>query len=170
VSFERGLQRLLDGIELELARRGRPHAVPLVQMAPSATLRASDADRDAVAGRLHEAAVEGRLEPEELEERLHAALRARTYGDLRRLVADLPANPAPWAGRGTGVLPTVRLVFGVAVRIAVVLAAVAAVVAFAVFMTASWVLWAFVFVALRSRRVYRHGSAAWCPPHPRRVL
>ena len=50
-------------------------------MAQPSYLRASDADRDAVAERLRRAAVEGRLQPEELEERLHAALRARTYGD-----------------------------------------------------------------------------------------
>jgi hypothetical protein len=136
----------------------------------SATLRASDADRDAVADRLHKAAVEGRLEPEELEERLHAALRARTYGDLRRLLADLPAAPATWPSRSTGVLPTAGLMLGVAVRIAVVLVAVAVVVAFAAVMTAWWVLWAFVFVALRARRIGWNDSAAWRPPRPRRVL
>jgi hypothetical protein len=139
-------------------------------MARSATLRASDADRDAVADRLHKAAVEGRLEPDELEDRLHAALRARTYGDLRRLVADLPASPTKRSSRGTGVLPTTRLLVGVAVRIAVVVAVVTLVVAFAVFMTAWWVLWAFVFVALRTRRMCWNGSAAWRPPRPRRVL
>jgi hypothetical protein len=138
-------------------------------MARSATLRASDADRDAVADRLHTAAVEGRLEPDELEERLHAALRARTYGDLRRLVADLPATPAKWSSHGTGGLPTARLLFGVAVRSAAVVAVVAVVLAFAVFMTAWWVLWAFVFVALRTRRMCWNGSAAWRPPRPRRV-
>jgi hypothetical protein len=60
-------------------------------MARTSSLRASDADREAVAERLREAAAEGRLEPDELEDRLHRALRARTYGDLGRLVADLPA-------------------------------------------------------------------------------
>ena len=65
------------------------------EMARTSTLRASDADRETVTTRLHQAAVEGRLEPEELEERLHLALRARTYGELRRLVADLPAKAAP---------------------------------------------------------------------------
>jgi uncharacterized protein DUF1707 len=136
-------------------------------MARSATLRASDADRDAVADRLRTAAGEGRLEPDELEERLHVALRARTYGDLRRLLADLPAKSS---SRGAAVLPTARLLLAAAVRIAFVLVAVAAVVTFAAVMTAWWILWAFVFVALRARGSCWNGSAAWRPPRPRRVL
>ena len=61
-------------------------------MARHSSLRASDADREAVTERLRQAAGEGRLEPEELEDRLHTALRARTYGELDRVVADLPAK------------------------------------------------------------------------------
>jgi hypothetical protein len=54
-------------------------------------LRASDADREHIADRLRDAATEGRLTPDEYEERLHGAYSARTYGQLDRLVADLPA-------------------------------------------------------------------------------
>ena len=65
------------------------------------SMRASDADRDAVTERLREAAGEGRLEPDELEERIDRALRARTYGELARLVADLPRPPnPPWRRPG----------------------------------------------------------------------
>ncbi|MFK8846873.1 DUF1707 domain-containing protein [Streptomyces sp. Ac-502] len=53
-------------------------------------LRASDADRDRIAGILREALAEGRLQMEEFEERLTAAYQARTVGALRPLVADLP--------------------------------------------------------------------------------
>ena len=63
-------------------------------MARHSSLRASDADREAVTERLRQAAGEGRLEPDELEDRLHATLRARTYGELDRVVADLPAEGA----------------------------------------------------------------------------
>jgi hypothetical protein len=56
------------------------------------SLRASDADRDAVIGRLRDAAGEGRLEPDELEQRVGGALRARTYGDLAGLLVDLPGD------------------------------------------------------------------------------
>jgi Domain of unknown function (DUF1707) len=58
-------------------------------------LRVADADRERVAERLRRAAGEGRLAPEELEERLEMAFAARTEGDLAPLVADLPAEPPP---------------------------------------------------------------------------
>jgi Domain of unknown function (DUF1707) len=70
---------------------GSASAVPLREMPRTASLRASDGDREAVTERLREAAGEGRLEPEELEDRVHAALRARTYGELDVVLADLPA-------------------------------------------------------------------------------
>jgi hypothetical protein len=53
-------------------------------------LRISDADRHRVAELLREAAGEGRLEVEELDERLEAAYAAKTYADLVPLTADLP--------------------------------------------------------------------------------
>jgi hypothetical protein len=56
-------------------------------------IRIGDADRDRAAERLRRAAGEGRLSPEELEERLEAAFGARTEGDLAPLVADLPPEP-----------------------------------------------------------------------------
>jgi Domain of unknown function (DUF1707) len=53
-------------------------------------LRASDEDRDRVVEILRVAAGEGRLSAEELDERLGAALTARTSGELTPLTADLP--------------------------------------------------------------------------------
>jgi Domain of unknown function (DUF1707) len=61
-------------------------------------LRAADADRERIAERLRQAAAEGRLTPDELEERLEVALSARTYAELDGLVGDLPrreAEPPP---------------------------------------------------------------------------
>ncbi len=60
-------------------------------------LRASHADRDRVVEALTIAAGDGRLTPAELDERVEAALTARTLGDLAVLTADLPeeAGPAP---------------------------------------------------------------------------
>jgi Domain of unknown function (DUF1707) len=54
-------------------------------------LRASYADRDAVVEQLRVAAGDGRLTPEELDERLGAALTAKTYAELAALTSDLPA-------------------------------------------------------------------------------
>ena len=61
-------------------------------------IRVSDADRDHVAGRLRDHFAQGRLTPDELDERLSAALSAKTVGDLRQVMVDLP-EPAPVAPR-----------------------------------------------------------------------
>ena len=61
-----------------------------------AQMRASDADREAVAGRLREAHAEGRLTLEEFQERLDTTYAARTHGDLVALTRDLPStSPVP---------------------------------------------------------------------------
>jgi DUF1707 SHOCT-like domain len=59
-------------------------------MVRRSALRASDADREYVAGRLQTAAAEGRILAEELEHRLETTFAARTYGELHAVVADLP--------------------------------------------------------------------------------
>lgn len=56
-------------------------------------IRISDADRERATARLREHFAEGRLTSDELEERITAALSAKTYGDLRAVMADLP-DPA----------------------------------------------------------------------------
>ena len=55
-------------------------------------LRASHDDRDRVVELLRVSAGDGRLTAEELDERLEQAMTARTYGELAKLVADLPAQ------------------------------------------------------------------------------
>ena len=115
-------------------------------MARTSTLRASDADREAIAAQLHKAAVEGRLDADELEERLHLALRARTYGDLRRLVVDLPAQPA----RGRSSLAP--LAFVIAARVAVALVLVVVAIAVIVATAMWWLAWLLVWMVLSGRR------------------
>lgn len=56
-------------------------------------MRISDDDRHRVAEVLREAAGEGRLDLEELDQRLEATYAAKTYGDLVPITADLPALP-----------------------------------------------------------------------------
>jgi hypothetical protein len=55
-------------------------------------LRASHEDRDRVVELLRVSAGDGRLTADELDERLELAMTARTYGELAKLVADLPAD------------------------------------------------------------------------------
>ena len=60
------------------------------------SIRVCDADRDRVTAQLRDHFAAGRIAPGELDERLSAALTARTFGDLRRIMADLPGPvPAP---------------------------------------------------------------------------
>jgi hypothetical protein len=56
-------------------------------------LRISDEDRHKVADLLREAAGEGRIDFEELDERLEATYAAKTYADLVPITVDLPAHP-----------------------------------------------------------------------------
>lgn len=68
-------------------------------MPPDPGHRASDADREAVSGLVRDAAAEGRIGMDELDERLSAVWTARTYGELALTTADLPVNlPAVLAG------------------------------------------------------------------------
>ena len=60
-------------------------------------LRIGDAERDAAAADLGEHYAAGRLTLEELNERLDAAFSARTFGQLARIMADLPGpGRLPW--------------------------------------------------------------------------
>jgi hypothetical protein len=65
-------------------------------------MRASDQDRDAVVQRLQQAFAERRLDDDEFDERMRAALTARTSADLDLLTGDLPA-----AAPGSSTAPAV---------------------------------------------------------------
>jgi Domain of unknown function (DUF1707) len=89
-------------------------------------IRVSDADRERITSRLREHFAEGRLTSDELDERVSAALNAKTFGDLRPLMADLPepvpapprashprpAGPPNWVAhrRGPRLMPLLMLV------------------------------------------------------------
>ncbi len=59
--------------------------------------RASDAEREAAADVLRTAASEGRLDTDELDERVGQVYAARTRGELATLTHDLPAPSTPAA-------------------------------------------------------------------------
>ena len=64
---------------------------------PAAQMRASDADRERVAEILHTAAAEGRLDLDELGERLALVYQAKTYAELEPVTRDLPVVGVPAA-------------------------------------------------------------------------
>lgn len=65
--------------------------------APNPALRASDAERERTATQLRDHFAAGRITSDELNERLDAAYRARTVGELDALQGDLPPLAAPHA-------------------------------------------------------------------------
>jgi len=83
-----------------------PPARPGPGLAPG--IRVSDRDRDGVAQILQAAFAEGRLDDDEFDQRMRAALTARTGADLGKLTADLPAamtspvSRAPASARAPG--------------------------------------------------------------------
>ncbi len=84
-----------------------PSGQPEPESPNSAGIRASDQDRDAVVQRLQIAFAERRLDDGEFDDRMRAALTARTSSELDVLTADLPADapgrsapvPGPKSGR-----------------------------------------------------------------------
>jgi hypothetical protein len=146
-------------------------------MAQRSSLRASDADREEIGERLRRATAEGRLHAHELEERMAAALRARTYGELDAMVADLPRDRIARGDRGGrgDVTRWVRPAMVLAVAIPVALVAVALVIAAVVFVLsgvfAVWMLWMAIgwwFFGHRHHRRHRGGPPAGFAP-PRRA-
>jgi hypothetical protein len=79
-------------------------------MASGSGIRVGDAEREAAANSLREHYAAGRLTMEEFQERLDAALTAKTDLDLAKLTEDLPSTngyAAPWPpnASATGIQP-----------------------------------------------------------------
>ena len=71
----------------------------------ASTMRTSDAERQRVAEFLRDACGEGRLTPEELEDRLDALFAGATVADIAVLVRDLPGGAAVIPRLGRGAVP-----------------------------------------------------------------
>jgi hypothetical protein len=94
---------------------------------PSPGLRASDADRERVAEALRRHHLDGRLDTDELQERLGRCYAARTGAELAALLADLPAEEErPRAAHASRGWPAGAIVAGV-LLVLVALATVGAV-------------------------------------------
>ena len=97
-----------------------------------AQMKASDSDRDAVVSDLGEHFQAGRLTAGEFDERTGRALAARTWGELRDLLADLPATQPgprasasrsltarPWRSPGRLAPPPIAVLAGIGIAVAV---------------------------------------------------
>jgi len=134
-------------------------------------IRASDAERERVVTFLRDHALAGRLDSDELEERIGLAYSARYVGDLERLIRDLPRRdvPAPHRRRPPRrqrnhqptpalILAGVALLFITGVPM-IILAALLAVVAVVVGL--SFVLGPFLLVALVILHRRRRPPVRW---------
>jgi Domain of unknown function (DUF1707) len=142
-----------------------------------AEMKASDSDRDAVVSDLSEHFQAGRLTAGEFDERTGRALAARTWGELRDLVADLPAaRPAPQAPAGTSLSARPRPSGGRLAPPAITALAGIGITA-AVLVNVTYGRWGFTWLLLsvllivrrltRYPRAARHWSDA-APPQPHR--
>jgi Domain of unknown function (DUF1707) len=133
---------------------------------PAAEMRASDADRDAVLSDLSEHFQAGRLTHEEFDDRAGRALAARTWGELKDLLRDLPSTrpgpQAPVAAASSAARPAQPSGRGAPAPIAV-LAAIGIAVAVSVGITHS--IWGFLWIVLALfivRRLIRCAGTAGC--------
>jgi Domain of unknown function (DUF1707) len=78
-------------------------------------VRASDREREVVVETLRANAAAGRLDADELDERLERAYAAERRADLVPLVADLPSAPAPRRRPSPRALPAYSPVIAIAV-------------------------------------------------------
>lgn len=119
-----------------------------------------------MAERLRSAAIEGRLLAEELEERLAAALTARTHGELDALVADLPQ---PRSRRHRGGIPVPRTGPEIALAVVLAMLAVVVLIGLALLVAGVFFLWGFwiVFGLIFFGRGHRQGWGPRSLPGPR---
>jgi hypothetical protein len=114
---------------------------------PAGPTRVSDADRERVAELLRDHAAAGRLDTQELEERLERAYAARYGSDLQAVLAELPPAPAPHVRAPRPHVTAAPLLP----------LAIAALVALAVVTSTWWLLWLIwpIVIVLGPRRHYR---------------
>ena len=140
------------------------------------SIRVSDADRDRVSAQLRDHFAAGRITTGELDERLSAALNAKTFGDLRRIMADLPgpvpaladAAPPPLRATPTWVARRRRPPFPPLILLALLAALLIPPIGWmlATFVNVILLFWLMTFVAgaLASGRPRRHHHGDWQRP------
>jgi hypothetical protein len=149
-----------------------------------AELRASDAERERVVTFLREHALLGRLDDEELEERIGLAYASKTVGDLEVLIGDLPRgsrqptprrqfaatkrsgpSPALIAG-GIGALILTGLPFAlIGIVLAIVLAVLAVVFALSVVLGPILLIALVIVLASKRRHAPRRRHAHFRPQY-----
>jgi hypothetical protein len=118
---------------------------------------ASDSEREAVAAALRDHGVAGRLDAQELEDRLGRAYAARRRADLLPLLADLPSPPAPQRQRTRRTTPAVPVLPLVAVLLVAIWALTGA-----GYFWPIWPIGAMLLTSVKSR-AYGHARRRYWP-------
>ncbi len=120
-------------------------------------LRASDAERDATADRLRQHHTDGRLDPEEFQERLDKCFAAKTVGELAELTRDLPGEATR---RGAGARPSFSLLGGL--RMIPIVPIIMAIIAIHLIVGAVTGLWILIPLFFLARFMFfRRGFRRW---------
>jgi hypothetical protein len=144
---------------------------PLVVRPAAAAVRIGDAERDRAVALLGDHFAAGRLDREELDERIDQAMQARFSTDLRQLFADLPGAEAPVGpvGQPLAQFRAGPPVYAPLFFLAPVLLIGLLVTAIAV--GAPWIIWVLFWMFLVTgfgRRRFRHANPYHRPPGYRR--
>lgn len=127
------------------------------QMMRDPNLRASDADRDATADRLRQHHTDGRIDPEEFQERLDKCFAAKTVGELAELTRDLPGEPVR---RGSGARTSFGLLGGLRmIPIVPIILAIIAVHLIVGVVSGLWILIPLFFLVRFT--LFRRGFRVW---------
>jgi hypothetical protein len=128
------------------------------QMMRDPNVRASDADREAIADRLRQHHTDGRLDQDEFQERLEKCFAAKTVGELADLTRDLPTEQSLHTSGGRTGFGLVRCL-----RMLPILPIILAIIAIHLVLGVAgglWILIPLFFLArfMFFRRGYRHWS------------
>jgi hypothetical protein len=136
---------------------------PLVPRPTGGQVRIGDAERDQAVSLLGDHFAAGRLNREELDERIDQAMQAKFATDLRPLFADLPGAAEPPAARPAVQFRAAPPAFALLFLLAPLLLIGILVTAIAV--GAPWVLWVtfwlFMFSGFWGRRRFRGGPRSY---------
>lgn len=117
--------------------------------------------------RLHKAATEGRIAAEELEHRVSAALKARSYAELDATVSDLPGPPrrSPARGRPSGARWTLSVVRENPILLLFAIPALVVTTALLLAATIVWTVLMVVFLMVGGRRGMMRGPWVYARRH-----
>jgi hypothetical protein len=150
----RSREQTLDGFDAPARSHETSRGDALPPARAAGPVRASDAERERVATALRDHAAAGRLDLDELGERLERTYGARYSTDLEAVLSDLPREPKPRRARER------RHHGPAAPDFSAVPLAIAALVALAVISGSWWLMWLIwpVVMVLGPRRHYRRAG------------